>query len=283
MFTLIAENYRGERIQLTNNPKYRLYEVDGLYPPNANISTATNATFDGSVFKSSRVTDRNIVLKVAIESPAEPNRLELYRYFQTKKAVKLYITNGTRDVFIDGYVETFEVGIWGAKQAAQISILCPKSYFSAADESTTDMSAVVGLFEFPFESEIGEGFEFSELLLEQEKNIYNSGEVTTGMIIEFRAHGNVSNPTFYNVTTTENIKVNISLQDGDVLTINTNKGEKSISLLRSGVVSNKLNNLDMASEWLQLESGDNIFLYTASSGAQYCECFVYFNVLYEGV
>lgn len=283
MFKMIVENFRGEKLQLTQNPDYQLISVDGLNPPKANINTATNATFDGSVYKSSKVNQRNIVLRVVIERHIEENRIELYKYFPTKKNVVLSVQNGTRDVFILGYVESFEINQFDQKQMAQISVICPKSYFSASEETVSDMSSVVGLFEFPFYSNIGDGFEFSEIVLEQETNIFNAGDVATGMVIQFHAVGDVSNPVFYNVYTAEKIQVNIDLAEGDILTVNTNKGEKSVMLLSGGVLTNELNNLDLSSVWLQLEPGDNIFLYTADSGATDCECYVSYNLLYEGV
>lgn len=283
MFVLTVENFKGERLQLTQNPDYNVIEVNGLDPPKANINTATNATFDGSVYKSAKVVERNIVLKVVIEGNIEQNRLNLYKYMPTKKNVVLYIKNGSRDVFIAGYVESFEINIFNQKQVAQVSILCPKSYFSDLAEGSYDMSSVVSLFHFPFESPVNVGFEFSRIELMQEVTIYNYGEVVTGLTIEFRAHGTVVNPTFYNVETGEKIQVNITLSAGEALIIDTAKGNKSIMLISDGVEYNRLNALDLSSKWLQLEIGDNVFLYTADSGADNCECFVFFNVLYEGV
>lgn len=283
MFKVIVENFRGERLQLTQNPDYNITTISGLNPPKANINTATNATFDGSVFKSSKVNERNIVLNIVIERNIERNRIALYKYFPTKKNVRMTVQNGTRDVFIIGYVESFEINQFDRKQVAQVSLICPKGYFSASEESVSDMSAVVGLFEFPFYSNEGEGFEFSEILLERETNIVNIGDVATGLVIRFHANGEVSDPSFYNVTTGAKIKVNIDLAAGDDLIINTNKGEKSVTLVSAGVSTNVLNDLDLSSEWLLLEPGDNIFLYTAENGGDVCECFVSYNVLYEGV
>ena len=47
MFTLIAENSRGERLNLTESRNYDLLRVDGLTPPTAAISTAVVGTMDG--------------------------------------------------------------------------------------------------------------------------------------------------------------------------------------------------------------------------------------------
>lgn len=52
-------------------------------------------------------------------------------------------------------------------------------------------------------------------------NVYNSGDVKSGIRIEFRAIGAVTNPVLLNVDTREFIKLNISLVAGDVLTVST--------------------------------------------------------------
>ena len=104
MYELIAQNKYGEQLKMTNNPRYVITDVDGLYPPEGTINTTQVANTDGSVFNSSRINDRVITITMAINAPAEANRILLYRYFKTKYPVRLYYKNGTRDVYIDGYV-----------------------------------------------------------------------------------------------------------------------------------------------------------------------------------
>ena len=68
-------------------------------------------------------------------------------------------------------------------------------------------------------------------------NIYNSGDVKSGIRIEFRAIGAVTNPVLLNVDTREFIKLNISLVAGDVLTVSTGYGEKAVKLNRGGTIT----------------------------------------------
>ena len=109
MYTLIAENKYGEQLEITNNPRYVITDIDGLYPPEGVINTTQVANMDGSVFNSSHINDRVITITMAINGPAEANRLLLYRYFKTKYPVRFYYKNGVRDVYIDGYVSKFSV------------------------------------------------------------------------------------------------------------------------------------------------------------------------------
>lgn len=282
MYTLTIENHKGERLNLTQNPKYSVTSIEGLTPPQANINTAINANFDGSVFRSSRLTDRNIVITLAIEGDAEANRIELYRYIKAKKQCKLYYQNGRRDVSIVGYVESLNVGIFEQKEIAQISILCPKPYFADVVQTILDMSATSAMFEFPF-SIPDEGIEFSTLTVATESIVQNLGDVETGAVIIFHATGPASNPAIYNVDTGESFKVNISMSAGDLVIIDTIKGEKGVTSVINGVTTNIINNVDMGSTWLQFESGANTMLYNADSSPENLQCYITFNNLYEGV
>ena len=70
---------------------------------------------------------------------------------------------------------------------------------------------------------------------------------------------------------------------GDDIIINTLKGEKSITLVRSGVSYNILNCLDKNTDWFTLVKGDNIFAFTADSGVTNLQFRIENKVIYEGV
>ena len=264
MFILIAENEYGEQLELTNNPAYVIKSIAGLDPPDATINTTKNAGEDGSKYNSGSVGNRTLTLTVAINSPAEPNRIALYTYFKTKKKTRIYYSNDTRDVYIDGYVQRMTVGFFEKKQVAQIVILCPQPFFNAIDENIVDFSSTTAGFEFPF-SLPAEGAAFSTITLDDNKNIINGGDVESGFVIKLAAFGDVVNPQIYNMQTNEFFKLTITLADGDEVTIDTRKKQKSVTLTSGGVTSNIIGHLDQGSTWLSLNPGDNIFLVTATT------------------
>ena len=96
---------------------------------------------DGELFNSSRVGTRNIVITVKINGDVETNRLNLYRYFQTKEPVRVFYKNESHNVVIGGYVETVECDMFSNAEQAQISIICPDPYF----EDYADPTEVTGL------------------------------------------------------------------------------------------------------------------------------------------
>lgn len=282
MYTLTIENHKGEQLQLTQNPNYSITSVEGLPPPTANINTAVNANFDGSTYRSSRLNERNIVIMLAIEGDAEANRINLYQYIKAKKQCTLYYQNGSRNVSTVGYVESLEIAIFGEKETAQISIICPRPYFADVVQTILDMSATSAMFEFPFAIE-EEGIEFSTLAVATESIVQNLGDVETGAVIVFHATGTASNPVIYNLDTAEFFKVNIDMSVGDLLVISTIKGEKTVTAILSGIEWNYINSMVQGSSWIQFESGANTMLYNADSHPENLECMISFSNLYEGV
>ena len=115
-------------------------------------------------------------------------------------------------------------------------------------------------FEFPFSIE-DTGQAFSERLNAFECLLVNEGEVDNGLILELRATGTVINPIIYNEENGEFFGLNYTLENGDLITINTNVGEKAVTLTRDGVNSNLINYLRQDSTWLKAVSGDNVFAF----------------------
>lgn len=278
---LIVENERGERLQLSQNTNYNITSIEGLDPPKANVTIAENANFDGGTEKNSRLNTRNIVLTIVIGYPVEANRIALYKYFREKKHCTLYFSNGTRNVRTEGIVESFDCNAWSKKQIAQISILCPNPYLIDTTQQDVNFSVIQSLFEFPV-SIPAAGIEFSRMEYDREETII-AGDIETGMDIRFMAIGSATNPTIYNTETLESMKVNISLENGDVLRINTTRGQKAITFTHEGVTTNVINDLEPGSTWLQLQAGVNKLLYTADSNPENLIVNIEYNTLYEGV
>lgn len=281
MYDLIAENHRGEQMQLTGNRNY-VVTVTGLFPPAATVNTAAAANFDGAKFNSSCVNPRNIVLTIWPRPPIEQNRLTLYRYFKTKQACRLYFKTEERDVYIDGYVETFDGDVHENPQKAQISILCPQPFFNDRSGTVIDFYNSVPMLKFPF-SAPESGVPFGSIALNAEKSIVNGGDVATGAKIVLTTTGTVENPKIYNVQTGESLILNITMVAGDRVEIDTSRGSKGVALIRDGETTNLIANLERTMKWLQLEPGDNIMTITADSFPENLKCAFLFNEKYEGL
>lgn len=282
MYTLIVQNKYGEQLELTHNPAYSITEIDGIDPPDANINTTRNAGADGAVFNSAYMNVRTITITLSINAPAESNRINLYKYFKSRFPVRLYYSNATRNVYIDGYVKSMPINFFNKKQTAQIVIECPQPLFNGDTASIQEFASVDSLFEFPF-SIPEAGIEFSTLSAYVEKSIINNGDIDTGCVISIKALGQVVTPKIYNVETSESFILNVTLAAGDEITINTRRAEKSVTLLSNGVTTNIVGSLAEGSTWFQLSPGDNVFTIDADALPE--NMLVTFTLIdqYEGV
>lgn len=281
-YTLIAENAAGERLQLTGNRNYDVLDVSGTSPPAANVNLTNIVGRDGAKENSSFVGTRNLVITLNIHHPIEANRIALYRYFRPKKQVRIYYQNKLRKVHIDGIVESFENNPWTQAQQPQISIICPQPYWLSDSETVATFSNSLALFKFPFAIPAG-GIEFSRRVT-QASAFINVGEIDTGGIIRFIAHADgVVNPQFFNRTTNEYFGVSIEMDYGDIVEVNTNKGFKSVKLIRDGIETSLLSSRLLGSSWITFYSGTNEIAYDASDGAENLECTLTVLQMFEGV
>lgn len=299
-------NYLGESISinmegLAQSCGLLIKEIDGLGPVKGNINTSELASFDGTVYNSSRLDERNIVLTLVFDDSSgmsiESIRQLTYKYFPIKKLLTFYIETDNRTAAATGYVESNEPNIFSDKEETKISILCPDPNFYSAGEDGTHIVTFFGmtpLFEFPFENEsLSEQLiEFGSIENKTENTVYYDGDLETGVIIRMHAIGSVGDITIYNTGTRERMFISASriqeltgygIVNGDDIIISTIRGDKYITLLRNGIYTNILNALDRGSNWFSLSKGDNIFAYVASFGPEYLQFRIESRTVYEGV
>lgn len=264
MFTLKIENRFGDILELTHNKNYVVSDIGGLNPPKARINLSDIAGMNGALFNSAKAETRNIVLTVLPQPPVEQNRLALYRFAQVAQWCKIYYSNASLDVQIEGYVEAVEGSLFSKTQTLQISIICPQPYFESLREIYNDISSLISTFEFPFAIE-SDGIEFSYIEHNVLANVVNVGNVTTGVLIYITARGDVVNPIIYD-DKGGRIGLNMTLKSGEQVVIDTKSGERSVKLVSGVTETNIINKLMPDPSWFALLPGDNVFSYSAESG-----------------
>lgn len=111
-------------------------------------------------------------------------------------------------------------------------------------------------------------------------DITNNGDMPTGMIIEFSAKGTLTNPSLLDINTRQKIRLIKQLAAGDVISINTNYGNKQIVC----DTENYFQYLDLDnSDFLQLNVGENQFKYDADTNSENLEVKIIYNQSYLGV
>ncbi|MDE6777673.1 MAG: phage tail family protein, partial [Oscillospiraceae bacterium] len=270
----------GESFELTHNTKnYVVKNISGLTRPTTDINTSTG-TGDGTYYNSSKLQQRNLVIDILLRGNIEANRQNLYKIFPLKTACTIYFKNRNRNVKIKGYVEVLDGDIFTSQEQMQISIICPQPYFESLQTIYTELSKIMKLFEFPFS--ITEPIPFSEKRNLPLCSILNSGDTICGAVITISITGEVSDLKIYNTATQQFFGLNYTFQENDQITLNTQSGQKNISLIRDGETINLLSSMQAGSSWIQLATGINNFTFTAD-GADFVKIIFATVELYGGV
>lgn len=283
MYSLTAQNDRGETLELTHNEAFSIVSTDGFDPPDAIINTTTGANTDGGFFNSARFEVRTIALTIAVNSPALDNRLVLYKFFTPKSLVKLIYKTEARELYTEGYVQTMPVDLYAPKEIVQVTIICPNPYLMRNKIRRYDFAKVESLFEFPFSIE-AEGIPFSELTPVQSLVIDNEGDLPVGFNYFLQAHGgSVVNPKIINSDTGEYMQYNLTLADGDAVYASTKRGQKYVGVILQSVESNGLRYLVGGSTFFELRAGECSLVLDATSGSQYIGGTIDFEEHFAGV
>ncbi len=285
MYELILENAAGDQLMFDQDSPFTISEIKGLNPPSATINTSQIALMDGAKYNSSKVNVRTINIAFAIEYEAEKNRIEVYKVLKSKQYVKLKYKSRYRDVFIEGYVSSIDIDYFKMKQIVTCAILCPSPYLKQAQEIIDELSNLINAFHFPFASQETPELVFGYYSTEIGTFVKNDGDVECGLIIELYARSAVADPVVYNYITQEFIGLRYSMQEADLITIDTRQGQKSVRLLRAGVESNLFNYVIQDSTWLQLPANGGVFVYEVDEDSDVDDLLVTFKHYnqYEGV
>lgn len=250
MLTMVsAENTAGQLFLplLDASAGYLVKDIQGLDPGKATLVSSSIAQKDGADLHNKRREPRNIILKIGIQSDWVTNsvaslRWQLYQYFMPKAELSFSLYSD--DVLFgsaDAVVESFESELFAADPEVSISLICYDPDFSApapaawGGMSVSDLSSSV--LTYP-------------------------GTSDTGIIFTMTFPAAASSVAIYNTRPDRIIhtmNINGTFQSGDTIKVNTNHGQKDVSILRSGLTIPVLYYLNRDSSWIQLGPGDNLF------------------------
>lgn len=288
---LTYTNERGESIVFSHASTFHTNEVNGLSDVRNAIYSINSMGQDGDTYLGNRIESREIEIVGSIKERDKDRmrdfRRQMNRVLNPQYAATLTYEYGDFKRVIDCKVDNAPVFSRRAIfQDFTVQLLCLNPFWRKESKTRNDIATWIGGFEFPEPDglEIPEdGWEIGYRQPSLIVNVYNDGDVQTGIRIEFRALGVVTNPSLLNVDTQEFIKLNIELIAGDVLTVSTGYGEKEVTLNRGGVVTDAFRYLDVDSSYLQLAVADNLFRYSAEGNLENLEVSIYHDDLYLGV
>lgn len=284
--------------------------ITGLGPAKATLNRTELATTDGSLFNSSKLEERNIVMSIIFrEAPTiEDARVLTYKYFPIKQKLIFSVLTDNRDARVVGYVESNEPDIFQPLEKAQISILCPDPYFYSnrpyENPNTISFSGLESEFEWPMENNslTQNLVEFGNITRIVEKYFVYNGDQEIGVsmrinytdtvntdfdIYHFKSSLRPNEPermsTFKISIEKLQALMGTSFVSGDSVIINTVRGQEKITLLRGGIEYNILNAVTRDSDWFQVAKGLNRFTIDAFGSESKLLFEVKNYVIYEGV
>ncbi|MBO5320496.1 MAG: phage tail family protein [Ruminococcus sp.] len=260
-YSLILENETGQQIDLSQTANRFLFsKIEGLNPPAGTISTSSYAGMDGSYLNNAFIEKRNVVIPFEMRGfDVEKRRHELYKIVKPSRYIKIYYSTKNISVYAEGIVETCEIENFETLTKGQISIICPDIYWYSTTSQMAYYSQITGVFTFPFPTENNpQPFTLGKYNTQNIMEIVNDGD-ETGFTLEIEAIADASSPTLYNADTDEYLQITCDLQAGDIITVTTKTGNKTVTLNRGGVRSNIINRLVSGSTWLTLREGKNRF------------------------
>lgn len=280
-------NERGESLIFSHASIYHANEVSGLSDIRNAIYSINSMGQDGDTYLGNRIESREIEIVGSIKERDKSRMLELRRkmnhIMNPQYSAMLIYEYGDFKRVIDCKVDNAPV--FSRKAIFQdftIQLLCLNPFWREENEAREDVATWVGGFEFEIEIPIT-GWEIGYRQPSLIVNVYNGGDVKSGIRVDFRALGLIVNPSILNVDTQEFIKLNLTMEAGDTLTVSTGYGQKEVTLRRGGETIDAFRYLDVDSSYLQLQVGDNLFRYDAESNVSSLEVSIYHNNLYLGV
>lgn len=287
---LIYINQRGEKIELGVESEFYCNvsrDVTGLSDVKNTIYSTNSMGQHGDTYIGQRIEPREINIDGTINSTKKDRVLELRR--KAQRILNPELSAELIYIYKD-FVKKIECKVDSAPifrkknvfTEFSISILCCSPFWKEETEARKDVALWVSCWEFPFEI-TEDKMEFGYRELSVMVNVYNEGDVASGMRVDFKAKGTVDNPILLNVDTQEYIKINTKMKAGDVITVDTEYGNKGAALTRNGLKTDFFRCIDVESSFMQLGIGDNIFRYDAEAGESMLEVTIYHNNKYLGV
>lgn len=290
---LVYTNAMGESIEMGTDSVYHCNvskDVDGIAGVTNVIYSTNSMGQHGDTYVGQRIEAREIDILGHINTRDKAQALELRR--QMLKILNPELS-GTLVYEYGSFKRLINCRIHGTPKIERKKVLtefviqleCLNPFWREADEEKEDIAVWVPTWEFPCEIERDNdesmifGYRAESVIV----NCYNEGDVSTGMRIRFTALGTVTNPVLLHVDTGKFIQLNVTMQAGDVIEINTKYGNKGARLLRDGKESDCFRFVDVESTFMQLDIGDNNFRYDAADGVDSMEVTIFYNKEYLGV
>lgn len=287
MIKLKFINSRKIEMDAIYNPYMTITDIEALHGVDNEFSSSISPYFDGDVVDHIRTNPRTITLTYALKPPIADSLNYFNSIVKSKqKATLIETREDGSEIKIEGIVTVPPYTRLSEQVAVQIQLYCSDPYWEDALTMVTDISVVIDMHHFPYESEEKllanngglafpeEGISFGEIDTNSTKTITNDGDVPVGLVIQIVALDTVTNPRI----TRDNynwIGINVAMEAGDWIELSTIRGDKYIKSNRSDVSLGSI--VYGGNDWLQLETGDNELFARSDEGSHT----IYFSIFHK--
>lgn len=253
---------RNEKVALVGNPYFDITDIDGFTEGAVSISSSVLADTDGDVVNAQAVNARDVTITFRFKDvmPVEDAKRYLLRYFKLKKEVVLELDYRGRTSRLTGTVQGISIPRFTLGVSAQVDIHCSSPFWEDVADLVQMISDVVAMHHWPIHPTELEPIIMGQLTDVYQATVVNDGDTTVGMVITITADREVSDPVIMLDMTDLFFKVEVDMEAGDELVIDTRKGSKSVRLNGESI----MNRVVAGSTWLQLEIGSNTLVCTNS-------------------
>lgn len=276
------KNPKGEEVEFYLNP-FLINSLEGIGEVEADTQTQKAPYQDGESYIESYLQPRFIDMEGQILK-RDKKEIREHRRIITRTVNPKYGL-GRITFELDG--ETFVIDavpegipsfpersmdVW---QKFQVSWFCPDPYWRSTNNESKALQAYVGNFKLPMT------FPFMLGTSGSSTTLYNDGDAPAPVQIEI--NGPITNPQIFNRTTGESMRINRTIDKGEVLRIDTTPGRKSITVEGAYGVKQAFGHLDSESTLWKLATGENRIEHVADSGNRHAEVIIHWGNRYSGV
>ena len=274
-------NSRGKQMELS---PFSLFFLQKCEEELENEITAEKQSANhGETYVGSSLGSGRIELDGFVDSKTniEEIRREIIKVFNPTLDGKLIYTNSImgKDKVIEVKVESVPTVIWD-KQLMRFSIdLIAHNPFWKEQEKTEYIALLTKKLTFPLVVYNKMVFGIRKSTLETQ--VENIGDVESGFRVVFKARsGTVVNPKLFNKVTGEYIKINYTMEKGDMIEVINYPELKKITVNHS---VNGFKCLDIDSTFFNLDVGKNLIGYLADENTINLDVIMYYTPRYLGV
>jgi hypothetical protein len=285
---IVYESPDGEEFDLSGG-EMRAVSVDGILPYRS-ISIDESGIYDGGEVVSERCGTREITVKTALCGGFVSAQKKLSGIFGKSGEGtfgRLYFYTGDDGKSIRCIPEKVSATAESGIVYATITFICPYPFFESIESRTFHICGAEDLLEFDdWELTEENGTELSQIKTGNSVFAENDGGYGAGCVITVEFTGKTGDFRVYNADTKEFVGVKGSFGAGDIVYIDTEDGEKGITL--SSIYDLSMSEditfrIEWGSEFFEIASGGSRVYITSADGTDNINADVTFTERSEGI